>query len=165
MDTLTFDKLLLQTAFSCMASDGNIDKSEISTIKSLCENTILFKDIDIEKEINAYVVKLNDTGKDFILQYFNSLKNSLLTEEQELLIIDFAVKIIFADEILEYSEIKFFKIIRDSLLISNEKILNIYPDIEQLLEKDIITESYHAKIINQYFNTIELPKFDPISFT
>jgi uncharacterized membrane protein YebE (DUF533 family) len=37
MDTISFDKLLLKTAFCCMASDGNIDNREIALIKSMCE--------------------------------------------------------------------------------------------------------------------------------
>ena len=39
MDTITFDKLLLNTAFCCMACDGNIDPKEIELIKSMCSNS------------------------------------------------------------------------------------------------------------------------------
>ena len=40
----------------------------------------------------------------------------------------------------------------------------VFPDIEQFLEKDIITESYLEKITNQYLDVAELPKFELISF-
>ena len=43
METITFDKLLLKTAFCCMAADGNIDKREVALIKSMCEKSELFK--------------------------------------------------------------------------------------------------------------------------
>jgi uncharacterized membrane protein YebE (DUF533 family) len=42
MDTITFDKLLLKTAFCCMAADGHIDNREIALIKTMCENSPLF---------------------------------------------------------------------------------------------------------------------------
>ena len=163
MDTISFDKLLLKTAFCCMASDGNIDKREIALIKSMCEDSPIFVNFNFEEEINTLVTKLNIRGKEFITYYFSLLKNASLTEQEELTLIDIAIKTILADEIVEYSEIKFFKVIRHNLKISDDKILAIYPNIEQFLEEDITTESYLEKIINQYLSTTELPQFELIS--
>lgn len=162
MDTVTFDKLLLKTAFCCMASDGNIDKREISLIQSMCEKSSFFKNVDTYEEINILITSINSTGKLFIQQYFDLLQKNKLTEEEELTIIDFAIHTIYADEQIEYSEIKFFKNIRHRLQISDERILQHFPNIEQFLEKDIITDSFLDKITNQYFETTELPYFDLI---
>lgn len=163
MDTLTFDKLLLKTAFCCMASDGKIDKREIALIKSLCEKSSLFEKIDFQNEINQLVNKINASGKTFIQYYFNLLKQTQLSEEEELTLIDFAIQTIIADEHVEYSEIKFFKNIRHRLEVSDEKILEHFPEIEQYLEQDIITESFLDKISSQYFEATELPQFDLIT--
>ena len=59
--------------------------------------------------------------------------------------------------------IKFFKNIRHRLPISDENILAAFPDIEQFLEEDIVTESFLAKITSQYLETAELPQFELIS--
>ena len=142
MDTITFDKLLLKTAFCCMVIDGVIDEREKNIIKSLCENSSLFTDFNFDEEINTLINKLNTEGKNFIRYYFDLLKNSTLSEQEELTLIDFAIKTIRADEVDDYSEIKFFKVIRHNLKISDDKILAVFPDIEQFLEKDIVTESY-----------------------
>lgn len=160
METITFDKLLLKTAFCCMASDGNIDKREITIIKSMCEKSSLFKNMNFQDEINVLVSKINTRGKEFISYYFELLKNAELSEQQELTLIDFAINTIKADDLIEYSEIKFFKVIRHNLKISDEKILEAYPEIEQFLEQDIITESYLDKITSQYLDTAELPQFE-----
>lgn len=162
MDIITFDKLLLKTAFCCMASDGNIDKREVATLQSLCQNLDLFKNFDFQVEINELVKEINTNGKQFIRQYLNLLSNANLLEGEELTVIDFAIKTIYADEQVEYSEIKFFKNIRHRLKISDENILSVYPHIEQFLEEDITTESFLDKITNQYFDTTELPKFSEI---
>lgn len=162
MDIITFDKLLLKTAFCCMASDGNIDKREVATLQSLCQNLDLFKNFDFQLEINELVKEINTNGKQFIRQYLNLLSNANLLEGEELTVIDFAIKTIYADEQVEYSEIKFFKNIRHRLKISDENILSVYPHIEQFLEEDITTESFLDKITNQYFDTTELPKFSEI---
>ena len=163
MEEISFDKLLLKTAFCCMASDGDIDKREISLIKLMCEKSTLFKDLNFLEEINNLINKLNSRGKEFISNYFDLLKKSSLSEEEELILIDFAIQTIKADEKIEYSEIKFFKNIRHRLKVSDDKILAMFPDIEQFLEKDIVTESLLDKITSQYLELAELPQFDLIS--
>ena len=162
MEIISFDKLLLNTAFCCMASDGHIDDREILLIKSMCEKLPIFKDLDYKKEINSLVDEINSRGKGFISQYFDILGKSNLTEEEELTLIDFAIQTIKADNQIEYSEIKFFKNIRHRLKISDNSILAKFPDLEQFLEEDIVTESFLKKIANQYLETVEFPHFDLI---
>jgi len=163
METISFDRLLLKTAFCCMASDGNIDKKEVEIIKKLCEKSPIFKDFDLKKEINALVSRLNANGKDFIYYYFSLLKVADLSDDEELALIEFAVETIKADELIEYSEIKFFKAIRHYLKLSNEKILAKHDDIEYWLEDDISTESNIDKVINQYLEVANLPQFELIT--
>jgi len=162
METITFDKLLLKTAFCCMASDGNIDKREVALIKKMCKQSPLFIDFDFAKEINILLTKINDRGSEFIQYYFNLLNNTALTEEEELNIIDFAINTINADEKIEYSEIKFFKAMRKCLNITDETILATYPDLEYYLEEDINTESELDKLVNNYLGFVELPQFEKI---
>ena len=163
METISFDRLLLKTAFCCMASDGNIDKKEVALIKKLCVKSPVFKDFDFKKEINALVSRLNANGKDFINYYFSLLKDADLSDDEELALIEFAVETIKADELIEYSEIKFFKAIRHNLKLSDEKILAKHDDIEFWLEDDISTESNIDKVINQYLEVANLPQFELIS--
>ncbi len=163
MDTTTFDKLVLKTAFCCMAADGHIDTREISLIKSMCEKSPLFSNFNFQEEINQLVDKINSGGKTFIKYYFDLLKQTQLSEQEELTLIDFAIQTINSDEQVEYSEIKFFKNIRHRLNVSDEKILARFPDIEQYLEDDIITDTFLDKITSQYFEATELPQFDLIN--
>ena len=166
MDSINFKNLLFRTAFCCMASDGEIDNRELAIIKSMCEKSSLFDNFDYQTELNSLVEKINKEGKMFILRYFELLKNSSLSEEEELTLIDFAIQTILADELIEYSEIKFFKNIRLRLKVSDEKILERFadfPDMEQFLEQDIITDSSLLdKVAGQYFDVMELPQFELI---
>jgi uncharacterized tellurite resistance protein B-like protein len=163
MSTITFDKLLIQTAFCCMASDGKIDDREVNLIKAICEKHPLFSNFNFQEEVNFLIREINKRGKDFIKDYFDLLNQTQLSEEEELTLIDFAIQTINADEQIEYSEIKFFKNIRHRLKVSDEKILHRFPNIEMYLEKDIITDDFLDKITNQYFEISDLPKFDLIS--
>ncbi len=163
METITFDKLLLKTAFCCMASDGKIVQKEIKIIKDLCAASPLFSDFDFVKEINILRSKINERGSEFIQYYFDLLNTSELSENEELTILEFAIKTINADEKVEYSEIKFFKAIRKCLNISDENILTVYPDLEAYLEEDIDTDSQLDKLVNNYLKSIELPQFEQIN--
>lgn len=163
METKLFEKLLLTTAFCCMASDGNIDKREINIIQVLCDKSPLFEEFDFQESINFLVSDINKKGKEFILNYLKSLNESSLSEPEELTLIGFAIQTINADEQIEYSEIKFFKNIRYRLKVSDENILAVYPDIEQYLEQDIVSESFLDRITNQYFESAELPQFELVN--
>ena len=162
MNLSSIDQLLIQTAFCCMSSDGVIHKSEIDLIKSICEESSSLKSIDFKSEINSLVMKINSEGTGFISSYLDTLKKSELLEDEELAIVNIASKVLFADKQLEYSEIKFFKVIRYCLKISDDKILSAFPDIEQFLEKDIGTEVYFDKLVKQFFDVVNLPQFDQI---
>ncbi len=118
--------------------------------------------MNIQEEINLLVDKINTQGKQFIQSYFDSLNNARLTNEEELEIIEFAINTISADDQIEYSEIKFFKNIRHRLQLTDDMILNKFPDIDLYLEDDIITDGFLDKITNQYFQSTELPQFEMI---
>ncbi len=159
MDTISYDKLLLKTAFCCMACDGHIDNREVDLIRSLCATSPVFAKFNFEEEINSLVARINIGSKDFIKRYFELLHNANLSEKEELTLVDFAIQTIKADEQVEYSEVKFFKAIRSRLKVSNEKIIELHPETEYYLEDEIVNDSYLDKIVNQYFETVELPQF------
>lgn len=153
MEQITFSKLLLKTAFSCMACDGDIDQREVELIKKIHQEKQLFGDIDIIDEMQNLLAQINENGQGFLSNYFNELSTSSLNENQELNLIEVAIDTIKADDKIEYSEIKFFKVIRSKLKISNKKILEKHPDFEEYLEQDIISESYLFHLQNDFFNS------------
>jgi hypothetical protein len=162
MESKLFERLLLKTAFCCMASDGNIDKRELKILENVFSKLNLINQIEFRNEINSLVVDINNKGAEFFKTYFSELMKADLNIEEELKIIDIAIQTINADEIIEYSEVKFFKNIRYRLKITDEKIKEKYADIEMFLEQDIITENYIDKISVQYFEDMNLPQFELI---
>ena len=163
MEKITFDKLLLKTAFCCLACDGNLDIREIELIKDIFSKNPLYSDSNFDEKLNSFIKKYNEKGKEFFAFYFDLLNEYDLSEQEELMIIDIAIKTIKADEEIQYAEIKFFKSIRSKLKISDKVILNAYPDIDNFLEKDIVIESSLSNITDKYFDIAELPKFELLS--
>lgn len=157
---MELNELLLKTAFACMSCDGEIAAEEVDVLKQMAQDKHLFGDIDINKELDRLVQEININGKAFLKQYLLSLSELTLTEDEELKIADVAVQTIRSDNKIEYSEIKFFKVIRSNLKnISDNKLLETIEGIdENYLAQDIKTDYLH--LYEDYFDNIELPKFN-----
>ena len=163
METLDFNKLLLKTAFCCMACDGDIDKREIKLIKRLHKDHKTFGEIDINGELDLLLLLINQEGPKFLKDYFKELTTFELSEANELKLVEVAIQIIKADGKIEYSEIKFFKVLRSKLKIKDKPILEKHPDFEDYLEHDIISESYLSRLQDDFFDTHSSSKFELIS--
>ena len=155
-------KFLLRTAFVCMTSDGDIDDREVEIIREMSVNHPEFKLMEIEKEINQLLQDINQNWKSFISIFFDDLAIQSFSEAENIAILEMAIKTIYADEQVEYSEIKLFKNIRHRLKISDEKIIEIFPQVEQFLEDDIVSDSYLEKIKVHFLETTDIPVFELI---
>lgn len=166
MEQPNFNELLLQTAFSCMASDGEIDQSEVQLINALHEKEKLFGVDDINTELNRLVETINKKGMGFLREYLSHLSQAELTEKQEIELIKTAIKTIKADNDERYSEIKFFKILRSKLKVDDLTLIEALSEFENLeedyLSQDIISGSYIEKLTADYFDQQDIPEFDPI---
>ncbi len=156
---MELNELLLRTAFACMACDGDIASEEVELIKKIATEKHLFGDIDIDKELKKLVEEINTQGKSFLKQYLSKLAEQNMTEEEELKVADVAVQTIRADNVIQYSEIKFFKVLRSNLkLVTDETLLEKIDGIdENYLAQDI--QADYLQIYDDYFNTIELHEF------
>lgn len=132
------NELMLKTAFCCMACDGEIAKEEVNLVKRIAEQTELFANLDVEKDLNTYIEQINAQGKAFLSDYIKEVGEANLTTDDELELVKIAIQTIEADENIEYSEVSFFKRIRAKLNISDDRILAELPDKEDYLMPDII---------------------------
>jgi len=152
--------LQIKTAFACMVSDGHIGKTEIETIESLFSNIEAFKEVNIKTRMIELTNEINEQGKLFLKSLLREIEAAGLDEQQELSIIEITGRLILADEHIHYQEIKFFKLVRSALNVSNGTILASLPHMEQYLEQDIITGSSTNKLLTDYFDVLTIPKFE-----
>ena len=157
---MNLNELLLRTAFACMSCDGDIASEEVNLIKQMATENRLFGDVDIEKELSVLIEEINYKGKGFLKNYLISLSEESLTEEEELRVANVAVQTIRSDNKIEYSEIKFFKVLRSNLkIVTDETLLQKIEGIDENYLAQDIREDY-LQMYDDYFNSIELPKFD-----
>lgn len=147
---MNINEIYLLTAFVCSACDGDIAVEELAYVKDLANDTEVFGDLDVENLLNLYVQQINEEGIRFINRFVRELSDSELTEEQQLKVIEIAIKMIEADGKIEYSEVKFFKKLRHALSISDEAILAEMPDIEDFLLPDLIVREYEFELATDF---------------
>lgn len=165
MEQKEFSDLLLLTAFSVMACDGDIDPKEITLISDFESRESLFKIENLEQRLNELVNEINQDGQGFLRNYFRRLSSSNLSFDEERQLVYVAIKMIEADEIVQYTELRFFKIIHSYLKISGEQILEEFSqvnDIEEYVVQDIISEKYIEKLTSSYFENQAIPEFGEI---
>ena len=67
-NTCIMDKegLFLKTILCCSACDGEIAPEEIAELKSITSNMDIFKDVDVESDLNQMIESLNEKGVDIV---------------------------------------------------------------------------------------------------
>lgn len=141
-----------------MACDGDIAKEEIEMVKILCEKDDFFKNIESETYINNWIGEINERGAAFLQTYLSEINSVQLDKEEQLKLIEFAFKTIEADNRIEYSEVKFFKKIRLRLSVSDEDVLDKFPEKEDYLLPDINASETLDWDNNIQFSKLEFDK-------
>lgn len=158
-----FNKIMLKTAFSFMTCDGNIAPNEIALIQEISEKEDWFGDIDINIELDFLIEVINSMGMGFLKDYLKVLKKAEFNSKQELQLVEVAVKTLYADGKVDYNEIKFFRIFRSMLDVSDDQIRTEFPTLsEEFLESDIFSNAYLGQLFDDYFEKIEIPIFEKL---
>ncbi|MGL1887450.1 MAG: TerB family tellurite resistance protein [Reichenbachiella sp.] len=155
------EKLLLKTVFAFMICDSHISYDEVQLIKKIAHERKLFGNIDIDQELKDLVEHVNRRGISFFDDYFKKLKHTNLSEQDELKILDIAIKTIHADFEIKQEEISFLKILRVLLKVSNPKILETFPTVgDKFVDPDHFTDIYFKELYANFFQENEMPLFD-----
>ena len=151
-------ELLLKTLFCCSACDGEIASEEIDLVKNLTEQQEIFNGMNVEETLNKYVAVINSEGKQFLRSYLNELSDTELSADDQIQLIDLAIKMIEADNQILYSEVKFFKKIRSRLNVDDSVILAALPESEDYLLPDISSEDKDFEEVGNF----QLISFDTV---
>lgn len=131
---MELSELYLKTAFAVMACDGDIAEEEIEMVQKL--EVAFDLEANRRKELlDSYVELINEKGLAFLKEYLAQLESSNLNLEQAQHLLLLVLKMIEADGVVQYSEIKFFKKVRLALGLSDDEIIEISP--QQVLGIDI----------------------------
>ena len=144
------NELYLKTLFCCSACDGEIATEEVLLVKQLSLKDSTFEGIDVEKTLNSYVDRINAQGKNFLKEYLSEVADSTLSEAEQIKLMEYAIRMIEADKQILYSEVKFFKKIRNRMSVSDDIILAQLPASEDYLLPDIMVEEKDLEEVGNF---------------
>ena len=121
-----------------MACDGDIASDEIDLLKEFVQNDDAFQGYDVQGEVNKCIVAINEQGASYLATYLNDVASANLDDDSALKLVTVAIKMIEADNKIEYSEVRFFKRIRNELKISDDKLYEAFPDKDDYFLPDIV---------------------------
>lgn len=147
---MEINELYLKTLFCCSACDGEIAPEEVSLVKQLSEKEEVFEKMNVESQLNIYVNQINVQGKKFLKNFLYELEETSLSAEAQIKLIDLAIKMIEADGQILYSEVKFFKKIRNRLNVSDDDIIANLPNSADYLLPDIMSEDKDLEDIGNF---------------
>ncbi|PIB36344.1 hypothetical protein BFP72_13540 [Reichenbachiella sp. 5M10] len=144
-----------------MTCDGHIDKKEVVSIMQMAQNKHTFGDIEIDQELEKMLKKINLKGTEYLKDYFRKVHKAGLTDEEQLQIIQIAADVIYADLEVKEDEVKFLRVLRTMLNVSDSVILTQFPQLaKDFMWEDEFTDSYVQELYSNYFKNKEMPIFD-----
>ncbi len=135
-------KLLFQIACSAVACDGFIDQKEVAELHYIDESTSYFKDIDFSSDVESFVDRFNQIGNKIVDETLELLSTTNLSPVFQLLMLEIVLRLVYADQKIEESEIEFIRKVRSSIPLSDKII------IERFGNLDILFSSNYDKIKN-----------------
>ena len=138
-----------------MACDGSIADEEIRVLSNSKE----LKDFT-QKDIFDEIANLKSEGKLYVKKYIDSLASTDITDSMAINILNIAVEMIKSDNVIEYAEIKFFKLIKNSLKHDNTFVLKHVQGInEDWVEDDFLS---YQQAYNKFFSGLNLSSISDI---
>ncbi|MCE9105957.1 tellurite resistance TerB family protein [Bacteroides pyogenes] len=153
----SFNNILFLTSFCCMVIDGDIAKEELKQLQSFAEEDKLFGEINVEEEFSKCLNVLKQIGTNFVKSYLEAIEQINFSDNEKYQILEVAVKTIYADEKIEYNEIKFFKSLCNHLNLSKESIIENVANVEEYwLEDDLASNTANFDFLHDVnFSQIE----------
>ena len=162
MDKDKFKKILFKVAFCAMACDGEIQKEEIEELKYMDKNTSYFADIDLSDELKQLVNNFKNKGAKVIEELFELLRTTKLNPIQELLVLEVALRIVNADDVIDENEIKFINFLRSKLELYDEIIIDRFGELDILYTNEYSKNILTVDAEKEFTENIELPNISDL---
>ncbi len=114
---MKYKNILLKTAISSIACDGDVADEEILELKNYEEKSPYFTTDDLAEYLDLELKKCTSDVDTYIEELFNSIEISHLSITEKLQLLELSIKIIEADNKVLKEEIAFLKSLKGILLV------------------------------------------------
>ncbi len=162
MDNIEFKELLFKVAFCAMACDGEIQPEEIDELKIMDKKTSYFADIDLSDELKQLIDDFKNKGAKVIEELFVNLKETKLNPIQELLVLEVAIRIAYANDVIDDNEEKFIHLLRSKLELHDETINDRFGKLDILHTNEYSRSIVVGKSEMEFAESIKLPEMSEL---
>lgn len=120
MERQGFIEVLLEIAFASMICDGDIAPEEQEHLREIEKSDFYLKEFDMSEKLEKLYSNWELHGLNLCERILNSTYKLSLSEDQKIVIMDFAIGIVRSDGVMEQGEIKFIHTLMRNIKISTE---------------------------------------------
>ena len=107
MQRKEFIEILLEIAFASMVCDGDIAAEEKAYLREIEKSDFYLKEFDLSKKLEALNQDWELYGLILCEKILNKTYKLALTEDQKVIVLDFAIGIVRSDGTMQQAEIEF----------------------------------------------------------
>lgn len=107
MQRKDFIEILLEIAFASMVCDGDIAAEEKAFLREIEKSDFYLKEFDLSKKLEALNQDWELYGLILCEKILNKTYKLALTEDQKVIVLDFAIGIVRSDGTMQQAEIEF----------------------------------------------------------
>lgn len=107
MERKEFIEILLEIAFASMVCDGDIAAEEKAFLREIEKSDFYLKEFDLSKKLEALNQDWELYGLILCEKILNKTYKLALTEDQKVIVLDFAIGIVRSDGTMQQAEIEF----------------------------------------------------------
>lgn len=130
-----FIEILLEVAFASMVCDGDIASEERVYLQEIEKSDFYLKEFDLSQKLDDLTLEWELHGLSICNRILNSTYKLSLTEDQKVVLLDFALGIVRSDGVMQQSEIQFISSLMSNIKIPMD-IVNIRYGTWSVIESD-----------------------------
>ena len=152
METSRLKKMLFEIACATVACDGKVDEREIRELEYMDQSTTYFGDIDLSKQLALFIENFKMSPENTIANAIGRLKRETLNPVEELLVLEIALRLVYADVKIDPKEIQFVNSIRSCLSLDDEMIKQRFGVSELLFSGKKFEKESEDKSVGTFYN-------------
>jgi uncharacterized tellurite resistance protein B-like protein len=122
MERKVFIEHLLNIAFASMVCDGDIDPKEEQYLQDIEKHDFYLKEFDMSDRLSKLMSDWELNGLKLCDRILNSMYKVEFLEDQKIVILDFAIGIVRADDVMQQAEIEFVNTLIRNIKMSSELV-------------------------------------------
>jgi len=148
MRTADFQQLLLRSAVTALACDGNIDQAEVDALKHMAENEIYFLGYDHKEPFDTYLGHIRAHGRGAVEEYLAELEHAQLNSRQKLLLVEVLLRVMEADSQWAQNEKAFLHMAVGRMQLTLEDLIGSFP------KHAVVLSGAHSASFDDTFHSV-----------